>query len=202
VTDTSAFESFIAHCKKVLGPIDILINNAGMFFHQSVNGHPLEQWTKVVETNLNAAMIASRAVIPDMIEKGWGRVINIASVSGKTAEINASAYSASKFGLIGFTQSLALETAKHGVTVNAICPGWVKTELADRQIQENLEIKTVGAIEAELMPDNTELIALSVPQERFIEPEEIAEVAIFFCSHGARGITGQALNVCGGLSLH
>jgi 3-hydroxybutyrate dehydrogenase len=209
ITDTEAFAAFITHCQEELGQIDILVNNAGVYIHQSVDGHPLEQWNKVMETNLGAAMVACRAAIPDMIEKGWGRVINIASVSGKVAEINGSAYSASKFGLIGLTQSLALETARNGITVNAICPGWVKTDLSDGQIAQGADIKIAGrnitpdhSSDHLADPDNAELIALSVPQERFIEPEEIADVVLFLCSHGARGITGQALNVCGGLSLH
>jgi 3-hydroxybutyrate dehydrogenase len=204
ITDTQAFTAFIDHCQDELGQIDILVNNAGMYIHQSVDGHPLDQWTKVMETNLSAAMVACRATVPGMIDKGWGRVINIASVSGKIAEINGSAYSASKFGLIGLTQSLALETASSGITVNAICPGWVRTELSEMQITQGTDIKIAGSgtIQDSSTSDNAELIALSVPQERFIEPEEIADVALFLCSLGARGITGQAINVCGGLSLH
>lgn len=213
VTSTQALEAFIARCRDELGEISILVNNAGVYLHHPVSNHSLEQWKAVLDTNLSAAMITSRAVIPDMIKQGWGRVINIASISGKVAEINGSAYSASKFGLIGLTQSSALETAKYGITVNAVCPGWVRTDLSDAQIVENSELATThigsGFLELEAPESETpdglerlELTRLSIPQERFIEPDEIAQVVLFLCSHGARGITGQSLNVCGGLSLH
>jgi NAD(P)-dependent dehydrogenase (short-subunit alcohol dehydrogenase family) len=200
VKDTQSLELFINECRQNLGNIDILVNNAGIYYHQAVKDHLLQDWHEVLETNLTSALITCRCVVSDMIEQGWGRIINISSISGKIAEINGSAYSASKFGLIGLTQSLALETAKHGITVNAICPGWVKTDITSWQLSHNPDIIVNGQPDCSL--DGIELARLSIPQERFIEPSEVAALVLFLCTHSARGITGQALNICGGLSLH
>jgi ketoreductase len=132
-----------------------------------------------------------------MIGKAWGRIVNISSVSGKTAEAYGAAYSASKFGIIGLTQALALEVAKSGITVNAICPGWVRTDMAIEQLQDP---KWCGLNEID-QSQSVEIARLSIPQNRFLESEEVADLALFLCSNQARSITGQAINICGGLSL-
>jgi ketoreductase len=133
-----------------------------------------------------------------MVERGWGRIINISSISGKTAEIWGSAYSASKFGMIGLTQALALEVARHNITVNAVCPGWVLTEMATEQLQDPQYCELTGSDPKDAIAN----AAYSVPQQRMIEPEEVAALVAFLASDRARGITGQAINICGGLSLH
>ena len=133
-----------------------------------------------------------------MIELNWGRIINISSVSGKVGEIWGSAYSASKFALIGFTQSLSLEVARNGITVNAVCPGWVDTEMAKGQLEDPQWCKLNSVDPSESLSN----ACFSVPQMRFIEPSEVAALVVFLASVAARGITGQSINICGGLSLH
>jgi len=198
VREESSIQDFVASTEKQLGKIDILVNNAGIYRMQAVHGHSLDVWQDVIQTNLTGAMLASRAVIGSMMERQWGRIINISSISGQLGEMNGSAYSASKFGLLGLTQSLALESARFGVTVNAICPGWVLTEMSKEQLTD--ENWCAGhAIEPS---ESIEIARLSVPQMRFIEPEEVASLVVYLCTNGARGITGQSINLCGGLSLH
>ena len=184
--------------KAGLGHPDIVINNAGIYATAPVRGHSLETWNDIVATNLTGAFLVSRASLDNMIEKRWGRIINISSVSGKVAEIYGAAYSASKFALIGLTQALALEVASYGITVNAICPGWVNTDMAVAQLNDEkwCQLNNLDPKEA------TELSQLAVPQMRFIEPFEVADLALFLASQEASGITGQAINICGGLSLH
>jgi len=184
--------------KKSLGGIDILINNAGIYITEEADGHSIETWRQTMDTNLTSAMVACAVVLGDMAARGWGRIINISSMSGKVGEAYGSAYSASKFGLIGLTQSMALEVASAGVTVNAVCPGWVATDMAFDQIQDK---KWCGLNQIE--PDESMDIArLSVPQQRFIEPAEVAALVTYLATDDARGITGQAINICGGLSVH
>ena len=133
-----------------------------------------------------------------MIERNWGRIINISSISGKVAEAFGAAYSASKFAIIGLTQSMALEAAKHAITVNAICPGWVDTKMAGDQLSDDNYLSLTEQEPSQAL----EIARLSVPQMRFIAPEEVASLVVYLCSEQARGITGQAINICGGLSLH
>jgi ketoreductase len=132
-----------------------------------------------------------------MIERKWGRIINISSISGQKAEAYGTAYSASKFGLIGVTQSLALELARHGITVNSVCPGWVETDMAQEQINDP-EWCRLNDINPE---ESLDIARLSVPQMRLIQPDEVAGLVGYLCSDRAKGITGQAINICGGLSI-
>ena len=125
--------------RKEFGAVEILINNAGVYKTSPVAGHPTETWQEIINTNLTSAFFFCREVVQPMIDSGWGRVINISSISGKHAEIHGAAYSASKFGMIGLTQSLALETASKGVTVNALCPGWVDTDMALPDMEFSLQ---------------------------------------------------------------
>ena len=180
-----------------LGSIDILINNAGVFKVEPILNHRPAVWDETLAVNLSAAFHLCRYALPQMTAKNWGRVINISSVSGKLGEPYGAAYSASKFGLIGLTQSLALEVAKYAVTVNAICPGWVLTEMALKQLGDEQWLK-LNSIDPS---QSLEVARLSSPQERFIEVAEIADLVLFLCSNQARGITGQSINICGGLSI-
>lgn len=177
--------------------VDILVNNAGIYKTGSVQDHSTSDWDDTIKTNLYGPFFYSRAVLSDMLNKGWGRIINISSISGKVAEIHGAAYSASKFALNGFTQALALEVASKGITVNAICPGWVKTEMAKQQLEDEKWCK-LNAIDP---AESEEIARLSVPQMRFIEPTEVAELVAWLCSDAAKGITGQSINVCGGMCL-
>lgn len=198
VRSESQVGEFAAMASDSLGPLQILVNNAGIYRTEPVAGHSTDVWREVIETNLTGCLFTSRLVLASMIACGWGRVINISSISGKVGEIWGAAYSASKFGMIGFTQSLALEVARHGVTVNAICPGWVDTAMARGQLTDQswLELNQIDR------SASIDCARLSVPMERFIHPGEVADLVAFLASSAAGGITGQAINICGGLSLH
>lgn len=198
VSKPDHLERFVQAIGEKLKPPDILINNAGVYITEAVAEHALDTWHSVIDTNLTSAMWASKLVLSDMIKRGWGRIVNISSISGKTGEAYGAAYSASKFGMLGLTQSLALETARHGITVNAVCPGWVETEMATSQLNDEhwCELNQIPRHES------LEIARLSVPQGRFIQPDEVAALVCFLLSDNARGITGQAINICGGLTLH
>lgn len=180
-----------------LGSIDILVNNAGLFKAEPVSQHSAKTWNELIAVNLSATFHLCRYVAEGMIAKRWGRVVNIASVSGKLGESYGGAYSASKFGVLGLTQSFALEVAKFGVTVNAICPGWVMTDMSAEQLNDPNWCQWQHIDPRQ----SVEIARLSVPQERFIEASEVADLVLFLCSNQARGITGQSINICGGLSL-
>jgi NAD(P)-dependent dehydrogenase (short-subunit alcohol dehydrogenase family) len=201
VIDVSQHEKLkdcLKRVKERLGSIDILINNAGIYITEEVNGHSLSAWQSTIDTNLTSAMVASSFVLADMVAQKWGRVINISSMSGKAGEAYGSAYSASKFGLIGLTQSMALEVARYGVTVNAVCPGWVRTDMALEQINDPRWCALNDIEQA----DSLDIARLSVPQERFVEASEVAALVTYLATDDARGITGQSINICGGLSIH
>lgn len=198
VSDAEKLREAIDKARTLLGHLDILVNNAGTYKTEAIDGHSLTVWHEIMETNLTSAMVATSSVIGDMKSRGWGRIVNISSISGRVAEAYGAAYSSSKFGMIGLTQAAALESARFGVTVNAVCPGWVATRMAYDQFQDPKWCELL-----ELPPnDAEELSKLSVPQGRLIDPEEVAGLVSFLCSEDARGITGQSINICGGLSLH
>ncbi len=198
VSQSELLKDCLNQVKEKLGGVDILVNNAGVYLTDPVDGHDLDTWRRTIETNLTSAMVASSSVIKEMVAQKWGRVINISSISGKAGEAYGAAYSASKFGLIGLTQSMALEVARFGVTVNAVCPGWVATDMAFGQINDP-QWCALNNIEP---ADSLDIARLSVPQERFIEPSEVASLVVYLATEEARGITGQAINICGGLSIH
>jgi NAD(P)-dependent dehydrogenase (short-subunit alcohol dehydrogenase family) len=198
VAQPQALKDCMKRVKEKLGRVDILVNNAGIYITEEVDGHSLAVWQQTLDTNLTSAMVASSCVLEGMVAQKWGRVINISSMSGKVGEAFGSAYSASKFGLLGLTQSMALEVARFGVTVNAICPGWVATDMAFDQIKDPQWCRLNNIEPA----DSLDIARLSVPQERFIEAAEVAALVTFLATDDARGITGQAINICGGLSIH
>ena len=176
------------------GP-DILVNNAGIAESAPLTKTTDDLWRRHLAINLNGTFYCTRAALPQMIARGWGRVINIASVAGKTGAPYIAAYSASKHGVLGLTRSVALEVALKGITVNAICPGYVDTEMTTRGI-ENITKKT-GLSADQAM----EAIRKLSPQNRIIEPEEVAALALLLASEEGRGINGQAINVDGGSVL-
>lgn len=208
VRDERAVCHYLAELKQQFGHVEILVNNAGIYKTASVAGHSTDDWKDVLQTNLDSAFFFCRELVPALKDAGWGRIINISSISGRRGEAQGAAYSASKFGMIGLTESLALELADSGVTVNAVCPGWVRTDMSMGQLRaldyrEHIEIQQSGAT-ASRIPDEDESIdiaRMSIPQQRFIEPEEVADLVLFLSSQAAQGITGQAINICGGLSI-
>ena len=183
---------------KEIGDVDILINNAGIFFSSPVQEINIKKWKELLEINLNGTMYCSRAVIPNMVKKKSGRIINISSTCGKTGEAYSSAYSASKFGLIGFTQSFALEVAKDNITVNAICPGWTKTQMADEIVHDEKYANLIGIPIDKLEEYSIE----AVPIGRYVQPKEIGYLSLYLASDYASAITGQSINICGGICMN
>ncbi len=180
--------------------IDILVNNAGLYHSVEFDNLSDRDWHETLNVNLVVALLACRIVLhgkEGMIARQWGRIINISSISGLIPEAFAGAYSISKFSLNGATKALALSVAREKITVNAICPGWVDTKMANDEFADPEWCRLNGLP----LDDARELTRFSIPQERFIEADEVAALAVFLCSEAARGITGQTINICGGLSL-
>lgn len=172
--------------------IDILVNNAGIAESLPLARSVDEMWDRQMEINATSAFRLCRALVPPMVDRGWGRVVNIASNAGLTGYRYSAAYCASKAAMIGMTRSLAVDLAKTGVTMNAVCPGWVETKMASEAVSRI--VKTTGRSEADA---RTALEKMS-PQGRMIAPEEVALVVGMLCEGGARGIHGQTIVVDGG----
>jgi NAD(P)-dependent dehydrogenase (short-subunit alcohol dehydrogenase family) len=187
-----AFEKFRAHFGR--GP-DIVVNNAGIAESELFVKSDEPMWERHLNTNLGGTFRCTHAALPEMIERGWGRVINIASIAGKTGAPYVSAYAASKHGVLGLTRSVALEVAAQGITVNAICPGYVDTEMTERGI-ENIVAKT-----GKSAADALKALKRMSPQNRMVTAEEVAALALLLASEEGRGINGQAINVDGGTVL-
>jgi 3-hydroxybutyrate dehydrogenase len=184
--------SLFRAAREALGGIDILVCAAGIAPSAPLVKTPDEMWQQVLAVNLSGVFYATREALPEMMERGFGRVIHIASIAGKTAMPYIAAYTASKHGVLGLTKVAALEAAARGVTVNALCPGYVDTPMTDRGIA-NMVAKTGKSAE-----DLRRHIEGLSPQKRLVTAEEVAALAVFLCGDEARGITGQALNVDGG----
>jgi len=176
------------------GP-DVLVNNAGIAESAKLAETSDEFWHRHLDVNLSGTFYCMREALPEMVARGWGRIVNVASIAGKTGAPYIAAYSASKHGVLGLTRSAALEVARKGVTVNAVCPGYVDTEMTTRAV-ENIEART-GRSAAESLA----AIKGMSPQQRLVTPEEVAALALLLASEDGRGITGQAINVDGGTVL-
>lgn len=177
---------------EALGPIDILVNNAGASESHKFVGHPDDLWARMLEINLTSVYRVCKAVVPGMIERKWGRIITIASISSKVGARYVAAYTASKHGVLGLMRALAVELNPYHITVNAICPGYVDTPMTDASVA-NMMART-GKPEAEMR----RFLEATNPQGRLITPEEVAAVAVMLAGEAARGITAQAINVDGG----
>lgn len=167
--------------------IDILINNAGDYVYGEIENIDLAKILDLFNTNLIAPSYLCSIAVKNMKFRKWGRIVNIGSISGVMGEAHASIYSSSKAGLIGLTKALALELAHHNITVNTINPGWVETELGLKSIEDS-EFSLQETID-------------TIPQKRFVQPEEIEKLVEYLISDNARGVTGQSINLCAGLSV-
>lgn len=192
VADISSVEAAFELVQARLGPVDVLVNNAGIARSSLLWKTDDELWRSTIETNLSGTFYCMRLALPGMVERGWGRVINIASVAGKGGAPYISAYTASKHAVIGLTRSAALEVATNGVTVNAICPGWVDTLMTDHSV-EIIVAKTGRSPE-----DARAYLESQSPQNRIITCEEIAFLTVALTRDEARGINGQSINIDGG----
>ena len=183
----------IRDTEKALGGIDILVNNAGIQFVSPVEDFPPERWTAIQDIILSSSFHAIREVVPGMKQRGWGRIINLASVHGLVASPFKSAYVAAKHGLVGLTKSVALELAETAITCNAICPGYVRTPLVEGQVES--QAKVHGLPRERVI---REVILAPQPIKRFIEVDEVAALAVYLCGEPARSITGAAIAIDGG----
>jgi 3-hydroxybutyrate dehydrogenase len=187
----------VAFARDVLGPIDILVNNAGIQHVAPVGEFPTAKWDAILAVNLSSAFHAIKAVLPQMTERGFGRIVNIASAHGLVASPFKSAYVAAKHGVIGLTKTVALESARQGVTCNAICPGYVWTPLVEKQIEGQAKAHN-------LTPEQviTDVLLTSQPNRKFATVEEIGALTAFLCGEMGASITGAALAADGGWTAH
>lgn len=183
----------IAAMMEAVGPVDILVNNAGMQHVAPVEDFPPEKWDAIIALNLSAAFHTTRAAVPAMKAKGWGRIIATASAHSLVASPYKSAYVAAKHAMAGFTKAIALELATHGVTANCISPGYVWTPLVENQIPDTMAAR--GMTREQVMND---ILLAKQPTKSFVTPEDVAAMAVFLCSDAARNITGANYSIDGG----
>jgi 3-hydroxybutyrate dehydrogenase len=186
-------EAMVRYAQAEMGGVDILVNNAGIQHVAPIDEFPVDKWDAIIAINLTSAFHTTRLALPQMKQRGWGRIINIASVHGLVASVNKSAYIAAKHGLIGLTKTTALETATTGVTCNAICPGWVLTPLVQKQVDARAAADGVDDEEAK-----RRLLAEKQPSLQFTTPDQLGEVAMFLCTPAAANMRGMSLNIDGG----
>ena len=178
---------------EALGAVDILVNNAGIQHTAPVDAFPPEKWDAILATNLSAAFHAIQRAVPAMKERGFGRIVNTASVHGLVGSVNKAAYVAAKHGRVGLTKVVALETAGTGITCNAICPGWTHTALIQQQIVARAQALGVTVEEGE-----RELLSEKQPSKQFVTTEQLGALVVFLCSDAAAQLTGAAVPVDGG----
>jgi 3-hydroxybutyrate dehydrogenase len=187
--------AMIADAEKEFGAIDILCNNAGIQFVAPVEEFPIDKWDAIIAINLSAAFHAIRAALPKMKKRGWGRIINTASAHALVASPFKSAYVSAKHGIAGLTKTVALETATMGITVNAICPGYVWTPLVEKQIPDTAKARGLSHDEVK-----RDVMLAAQPTKEFVAVEEVAALAVFLSSDAAKSITGALLPIDGGWS--
>ena len=193
MTKPAEIAGFIAEGEKVFGAIDILINNAGIQYVSPIDEFPIEKWDQIIAINLSSAFHTIRAALPKMKEKGWGRIINTASAHAFVASPFKSAYVAAKHGIAGLTKTVALEVATKGITVNAIAPGYVWTPLVEKQIPDTMKARNMT--KEQVMND---VLLAAQPTKEFVTVEQVAALAVFLCTDGAKSITGTTLPMDGG----
>jgi 3-hydroxybutyrate dehydrogenase len=193
MSKADAVRGLIAATIDKFGRLDILVNNAGIQFTAPVEDFPAAKWDAILGINLSAAFHGIAAAVPQMKKQRWGRIVNIASAHGLVASTHKAAYVAAKHGLVGLTKVVGLETAGSGVTCNAVCPGWVRTPLVDKQIDDIAAQRGIGQEEAA-----RDLLAEKQPSLEFVSPAQLGATVAFLCSAAADQITGTAISVDGG----
>lgn len=196
VTSEKEIEVCIQETERHFGRLDVLINNAGLQYVSLIDDFPTEKFEFLIKVMLTAPFIAIKHVLPIMKQQKFGRIINMASINGLVGFAGKAAYNSAKHGVIGLTKVAALETAEYGITVNAICPGYIDTPLVRNQLNDLAAMRNVS-IERAL----EEVIFPLVPQKRLLTVEEVADYAIFLSGESARGITGQAIVIDGGYTV-
>ena len=195
VADRAAVQGLLGRVQGGLGPVEVLVNNAGI--GSSADPRPVPEyddafWDLTLAVNLTAPYLLCKAALPSMLARRWGRVINVASINGKIGSLHGAAYAASKHGLLGLTRTLAMEVARDGITVNAICPGPVHTVMNDRRVAYDAQRRGVSFEE--------QANSMTAIGGR-LEPEDVAPLAVYLAGDEARMVTGQAFNVCGGVLM-
>ena len=185
--------AMIADAETEFGAVDILVNNAGVQHVAPIEEFPIDKWNQIIAINLSSAFLAIRAALPRMKAKKWGRIVNTASAHALTASPFKVAYVAAKHGLAGITKTVALETATFGITVNAICPGYVWTPLVEKQIPDTARARGLTAEQVK-----KDVILAAQPTKEFVTVEEVAAMAVYLTSDAARSITGALLSIDGG----
>ncbi len=192
ISDVQQIAEMFAYAEREFGGVDILINNAGIQHVAPVEQFPVERWDAIIAINLSAVFHSSRLALPGMRQRGWGRIVNIASVHGQVGSVGKAAYVAAKHGVIGLTKVVGLETATSNVTCNAICPGWVLTPLVQKQIDD----RAAGGIDPQQAQHD--LLAEKQPSLAFVTPAHLGELVLFLCSEAGSQVRGAAWNIDGG----
>jgi len=193
MTKPEAIRAMVEKAAAKFGAVDILVNNAGIQHVAPVDEFPVEKWDAIIAINLSSAFHTTRAALPGMKKKGWGRIVNIASAHALVASPFKAAYVSAKHGLAGLTKTVALEVAQQGITANAICPGYVRTPLVEKQIPDTAKAR--GISEEAVVRD---VILAAQPTKHFVKVEEVAALAAYLCSDAAAAITGALLSIDGG----
>lgn len=186
-------ENLVEITARTFGGVDVLCNNAGIQFVAPVDEFPPEHWDQILAVNLSSAFHTIRHALPHMKQAGWGRIINTASAHGLVASVNKAAYVAAKHGIVGLTKVVALETAGSGITCNAVAPGWVRTELVEKQITARAQQLGLSQEEAAVS-----LLTEKQPSKKFVSVEQLGGIVVFLCSEAAAQITGSTLSADGG----
>ncbi len=197
MSKAASIQNMMALAAQELGGVDILVNNAGIQFVAPVEAFPPEKWDAIIAINLSSAFHTTRLALPHMKQKQWGRVINIASAHALVASPFKAAYVAAKHGIAGLTKTVALEVAEQGITVNAVCPGYVLTPLVEKQIPDTAKAR--GISEEAVRRD---VLLASQPTKQFVTVEQVAGLTLFLCTETAASITGAVLPIEGGWTAH
>ncbi|MBN8756345.1 MULTISPECIES: SDR family NAD(P)-dependent oxidoreductase [Variovorax] len=192
VANQEAVQAAFAEARAVRGPVAILVNNAGAAESAPFLKTSFDLWQRMLSVNLTGSFLCAQAALPDMLDAGWGRIVNIASTAGQKGYAYVAAYTAAKHGVVGLTRSLALEVARKGITVNAVCPGYTDTDILRNSVA-NVVGKT-GRSEADALAEFSSVN----PQRRIVQPAEVADTVRWLCGEGAASVTGQSISVSGG----